>query len=95
MKNNPFITVLLLICIEILLYNYLDYADFEIRINGDLFLAFFCFLIPVFSIVLNFFIKDYPNKKAFRFLTIFVVIVSVIFFAGITYLGALGKAYQH
>lgn len=93
MKNNPFLTVILLFCIQVLLINYLDYIDFEM--GEGLSLAFMCFLVPTVSIVLNSFLGGSRYKKSFRYFTFFIVIISLLAFVALSYLGALGRAYQH
>ncbi|WP_336959916.1 hypothetical protein [Chryseobacterium contaminans] len=93
MKNNPFLTVLLLFCIQVLLIRYLDYIDVEV--GEGIGLAFMCFLIPTFSIILNLFLGESRYKKAFRYFTFFIVIISLLAFVALSYLGALGRAYQH
>ncbi|MBP2616153.1 hypothetical protein [Chryseobacterium jejuense] len=93
MKNNPFLTIFLLFCIQVLLVKYLDYIDFEM--GEGLSLAFMCFLIPIVSIVLNLFIGESGYKKPFRYFTFFIVIISLLAFVALSYLGALGRAYQH
>lgn len=95
MKNNPFVSFLLLVAIQIMLFVYLYYVDFDFRIDEDLVLAFFCFFIPVICIILNFFTKNSPLKKFFRYFTIFLVLVSILSFGAMWYLSALGRAYQH
>lgn len=93
MKNNPFLTVVLLFCIQVLFIRYLDYIDFEM--GEGLSLAFMCFLIPAVSVILNLFTGESRHKKTFRYFTFFIVIVSLLAFVGLSYLGALGRAYQH
>ncbi len=56
MKNNPFLTVFLLFCIQVLLMKYMDYLDFEM--GRGLYLAFVCFFIPAISVILNRFIGE-------------------------------------
>lgn len=95
LKNNPFLTVFLLFCVEVLLFKYLDYIDFVPQLDEDFVLAFFCFLIPAVSIILNFFIVESAYKRPFKYFTIFITVVSVLVFGALCYLSALGKAYQH
>ncbi|SDI23380.1 hypothetical protein [Chryseobacterium jejuense] len=95
MKNNPFLTVILLFCIQVLLIKYLDYIDFNVKIGEGLFLAFVCFFIPVISLILNGFMGESRYKKSFRYFTFFIIIISLLAFVALSYLGALGKAYQH
>ncbi|ROS17983.1 hypothetical protein EDF65_2370 [Chryseobacterium nakagawai] len=93
MKNNPFLTVFLLFGIQVLLIKYLDYLDFEM--GQGLYLAFVCFCIPTISIILNWFTGESRYKKSFRYFTFFTVIMSLLAFVALSYLGALGKAYQN
>ncbi|OCA76865.1 hypothetical protein BBH99_11780 [Chryseobacterium contaminans] len=93
MKNNPFLTVILLFCIQVLLVKYLDYTDFGM--GEGVSLAFMCFFIPTVSVVLNLFLGESRYKKAFRYFTFFIVIISLLAFVALSYLGALGRAYQH
>lgn len=95
MKNNPFLTVLLLFCIQVLLIKYLDYIDFETEGGEGLNLAFICFFIPTVSIILNLFTGESRYKKSFRYFTFFIAIASLLIFVTLSYLGALGRAYQH
>ncbi|KMQ68409.1 hypothetical protein ACM39_07785 [Chryseobacterium sp. FH2] len=94
MKNNPFITVFLLFCIEATLLIFLDYIDF-MPVDGELMLIFLCFTVPVISVLISVFSKDLANKKAFRYFSFFILMVAIIIFAALSYLSALGKAYQH
>lgn len=93
MKNNPFLTVVLLFCIQVLLIRYLEYTGFEM--GEGMSLAFICFLIPTVSVVLNLFLGEFRYKKPFRYFTFFIVIISLLGFVALSYLGALGRAYQH
>lgn len=95
MKNNPFLTVFLLFCIQVLLIKYLDYMDFNVKIEEGLVLAFACFFIPVIALILNWFVGDSRYKKSFKYFTFFIVIISFLAFVALSYLGALGRAYQH
>ncbi|CAA7194469.1 hypothetical protein [Chryseobacterium potabilaquae] len=95
MRNNPFVTLLLLCCVEIMLYVYCGYINFVPFGDWEFSLAFLCFFIPVISVIINFCPMDSSYRKAFRYLTVFMVIVSIIIFIGFSYLLALGKAYQH
>lgn len=95
MKNNPFITVFLLICIEILLIKYLDYIDVGIKMGEGLPVALACFFIPAVSVMLLLFIGESGYKKTFKYFTFFIVGISILVFIALGYLGALGRAYQH
>lgn len=97
MKSNPFITVILLFAIEILLYNYIDYTNLIVPSSeyAGLMMPIFCFIVPVISLLILVFIKDMAHKKEFRYFSISLLIVSIILFAALSFLTALGKAYQH
>ncbi|WP_347218688.1 hypothetical protein [Chryseobacterium sp.] len=95
MKNNPFLTVFLLFGIQVLLIKYLDYLDVEFEMGQSFYLAFACFFIPIVSIILNWFTRESRYEKSFRYFTFFIVIISLLAFVALSYLGALGKAYQH
>ncbi|MDR6969572.1 hypothetical protein J2X31_003605 [Flavobacterium arsenatis] len=97
MRNNPFITVIFLICIEIASYIYIDYTDLIVPSSkyAGLIMPFFVFSIPVISIFISISIKDMAHKKAFQYFSIFLLVSSVILFIALTYLTALAKAYQH
>ncbi|KAF2330937.1 MAG: hypothetical protein REI96_21115 [Flavobacterium nitrogenifigens] len=97
MRNNPFITVILLFCIEIVLYNYMDYMNLissSSAYRGSL-LPLFCFTVPAISILISILFDDMPYKKEFRYFCIFLAVVSIITFIIFSYFAALGKAYQH
>jgi Sec-independent protein secretion pathway component TatC len=97
MRNNPFITVILLFCIEILLYIYIDYTNLIVPSSeyAGLVMPIFCFMVPVIAFLIWFFVKDMAYKKEFRYFLVFLLIVSIIIFAALSFLTALGKAYQH
>ncbi|MGE8553041.1 MAG: hypothetical protein ACN6OB_03765 [Chryseobacterium jejuense] len=95
MKNNPFLTVILLFCIQVLLIKYLDYLDFEFEMGQGLYFAFVCFFIPIVSVILNGFTGESRYQKSFRYFTFFIIIISFLAFVALSYLGALGRAYQH
>jgi hypothetical protein len=97
MRKNPFITVILLIFIEILLYNFIDYTNLIVPSSkySDLIVPFFVFAIPVIAILISLFTKDISYKKEFRNFSVFLLIASVFIFVALLYFGALAKAYQH
>lgn len=97
MRKNPFITVILLIFIEILLYNYIDYTNLIKPSSkySDLVMPFFLFSIPTISILISVLIEDILYKKEFRYFSIILLIASFLVFSALLYLGALAKAYQH
>ncbi|RYJ37534.1 hypothetical protein NU08_3526 [Flavobacterium anhuiense] len=64
------------------------------KYNG-LFALAFCFSIPAISVLISIFFSNIPYKKEFRYFSIFLVVISIIAFVTFSYLGALGKAYQH
>lgn len=81
-KNNPFITVLLLLLIEVAFFYYADYMNFKSMKNQELGLIIFFFAIPFSSLILNLFLKNNPYKKSFKiFLNFLLVSVAVLFFA--------------
>ncbi|WDF65972.1 hypothetical protein [Flavobacterium sp. KACC 22763] len=97
MRNNPFITIILLFCIEIALYNYMDYINLisaSSAYRGSL-MPLFCFTIPLISVLISIFFNDIPYKKEFKYFSIFLVVASIMAFAVFSYFGALAKAYQH
>ena len=94
-KNNPFITIFLLFFIEVVLFIYIDYINLFSVDHEDLLMMISFFTIPVIAILLRIFLVDEPYKKSFKYFTIFLVIVSIIGFLVLSYLGALAKAYQH
>ncbi len=95
MKNNPFLTVFLLFCIQVLLIKYLDYVDLEVKIGEGLSFDFVCFLIPVVSIFLTMFIGESRYKKSFKYFTVFIVIISILGFIALSFLAALGRSFNH
>lgn len=97
MRKNPFITVVLLIFIEILLYNYIDYTNLVVSSckYSNLMMVLFVFSIPVIAILISSFVQDISYKKEFKYFSRFLLIASFFVFATILYLGALAKAYQH
>lgn len=97
MRKNPFITIILLIFIEILLYNYIDYTNLVVPSSkyADLMVVLFVFSIPVIAILISSFLQDISYKKEFKYFSRFLIIASFFVFAAILYLGALAKAYQH
>ena len=94
-KNNPFITIFLLFFIEVVLFIYIDYVNIFSVDNEDLLMMVSFFTIPFIAILLRVFLVDEPYKKSFKYFTIFLIIVSIIGFIVLSYLGALAKAYQH
>ncbi|WP_264530273.1 hypothetical protein [Flavobacterium sp. N502540] len=97
MKSNPFITVFLLFCIEILLYIYIEYTNLIVPSSeyaGFLMPVVF-FIVPLISLLLLFFVKEMTYKKEFRYFSIFLFVVSIILFVVLSFLMALGGAYQH
>jgi hypothetical protein len=102
--NNPFVTVLLLFCIEIALYCFLDYASMEYDYidcpllyssNEENAIALFTFFTPVVSLLLLLFVKDMAYRKRFQKFVIFISIVSVAVFLATMFLIALGKGWNH
>lgn len=94
MKNNPFITIFLLICIEIGVLYYLDYINSPFLKKDGAFLLIIL-TIPVISIGLSTTLNNKPYQKSFKGFSIFLIVAAVIAFTAISYLGALGRAYQH
>ena len=94
-KNNPFITIFLLFFIEVVLFIYIDYANFFSVDNEDLLMMVSFFTIPLIAILLRVFLVDEPYKRSFKCFTIFLVIAAIIGFLVLSFLGALAKAYQH
>ena len=94
-KNNPFITIFLLFFIEVVLLIYVDYLNIFSAKNEDILMAISFFTIPVIAILLRIFLVGEPYKKSFKYFTIFLVVVSIIGFSVLSFLGALAKAYQH
>lgn len=97
MRKNPFITVVLLIFIEILLYSYIDYTNLIKPSSkySDLVMPFFLFSIPAISILITVLIEEISYKKEFRYFSIFLLIASFLVFVALLYLRALAKAFQH
>ncbi len=97
MKNNPFITLFLLICVEILLYNIIDYYNLLNASNkyASLIYCFLFFSIPVISILISIFSKDILYKKELKRFSIFLIIVTIIVIIGVLYFGAVAKSFQH
>ncbi|MBS7256306.1 hypothetical protein [Flavobacterium branchiicola] len=97
MRNNPFITVILLFCIEIVLYIYLDYTEL-IRPSSDFtdfVMPVLCFVVPVIMFLISVFVRDMKFKKEFRNFSVFLLIFSTVLFVVLSYLFALGRGYQH
>ena len=87
-KNNPFITILLLILIEVLLFYYAGYMNFKSTKNQGLSISTALFAIPVISVILNLFLKNNPYKKSFNFFSKFLLIsAALLFFAARLILG--------
>ena len=97
MRNNPFITIILLILIEITLYNYIDYTNLILPSSeyADLVFPVLCFLVPVVAILISFSVNDLSNDKKFRHFSIFLLIAAIITFVVYSFLMALAGAYQH
>lgn len=93
-KNNPFVTLILLFCIEMMFFIYLDYIDEIPNDFTELLMIVAWFLIPTVSVFLYLFV-DFVHKKAFRIVTILLVCASILGYAMIMFLTALGKAFQH
>ncbi len=94
MKDNPFITIFLLICIEIGALYYLDYINSSFLKKDGAFVLIIL-TIPVISIGLSATLDNNRYQKSFRRFSIFLIIVAVIAFFILSYLNALGHAYQH
>lgn len=97
MKNNPFITIFLLICVEILLYNIIDYFELLNASNkyASLIYYFLIFSIPIICILISLFFKDILFKKELRRFSIFLIIITIIVLIGVLYFGAVAKSFQH
>lgn len=99
MKKNPFFTIILLICIEIALYKLLEYTNSLLPSSqntyADSMLPLFIFTIPVIATLISVYIKNIEYKKEFRYFSVFLLITSFVIFVTLSYIGALGKAYQH
>lgn len=97
MRSNPIITVILLFGIEILLYIYIEYTNLIVPSSeyAGLLMPFYCFMVPVSALVILAFVKDMAYKKEFRNFSIFLLVVSIIIFVALSFLTALGGAYQH
>ncbi|WP_264550609.1 hypothetical protein [Flavobacterium sp. N2038] len=97
MRSNPIITVILLFGIEILLYIYIEYTNLIVPSSeyAGLLMPFYCFMVPVSALVILAFVKDMAYKKEFRNFSIFLLVVSIIIFVAVSFLTALGGAYQH
>ncbi|MDN3693923.1 hypothetical protein QWZ06_17390 [Chryseobacterium tructae] len=95
MKNNPFLTVFLLFCIKVLLIYYLDYIDFGVKMGDGLSLAVACFFIPGISVFLTLLIGESKYKKGFKYFTFFMVGISILVFITLSFLGALGRSFNH
>ena len=94
-KNNPFITVLLLFTLEVISLNFLAYIEYNPLKNNEVFLPAVFFSVPVASIlILNFFTGG-SYKKSFKYFTIFLIITSLLLYTAADYFSGLGKAYQH
>ena len=97
-KNNPFITILLLFSIEVLLLFYLNYIElpaFHPAADKTLLILISFFAIPAIALLINTFLAAEPYKKNFQYLTIFLLFASVILYMAFSFVNALGKAYQH
>ncbi|WP_313031080.1 hypothetical protein [Soonwooa sp.] len=94
MKDNPFITIFLLICIEIGALYYLDYIDSSFLKKDGAFVLM-VLTIPVISIGLSAKLDNNRYQKNFKRFNIFLIIVAVTAFFILSYLNALGHAYQH
>lgn len=53
------------------------------------------FSVPIISLGISLILENNRYQKSFRRFSIFLIIVATIAFAIISYLGALGRAYQH
>lgn len=95
MKNNPFLTVLLLFCIQVLLYKYFEYIDLSFKMGEDWISVFFVFLIPIVSVFLSIFMKESKYRKSFRIFTFLIVTASVLAFIVLFYLAALGRSFRN
>ena len=97
MRKNPFITIVLLILIEIVLFYIVDYTNLIEPSSkySMLVIPLLLFSIPIISILISVFKKDISHKKQFRYFSIFLLITSVLLFIAWLYLLALAHAYQH
>ena len=94
MRNNPFITIVLLISINILLYLLIDYKNPELLLSASLNLFLF-FSTPVTGILISIFIKDILHKKEIQYFSIILLLATLLVGGGIAYFGAVAKSFQH
>ena len=94
-KNNPFITIFLLFCIQVMVFIYVDYINLFSAGDEDLLMVISFFTIPIIAIILKLFLVGEPYNKTFKYFTIFLIIASIIGFSVFWFLGALAKGYQH
>lgn len=94
-KGNPFLSVFLLLIIEVLLFNYLNYIGLVTNYNDDAILALVFLPIPLFAFVLNFLLQESPYKKSFRIFTFILIPISLLLYGVTFYIFALAKAFQH
>lgn len=97
MRNNPYLTVILLFWIQTALYIYIDYLNLILPSSeyADLVFPIFFFPIALAAILISFFIEDLSLKKKFRKFSVILLITAIILFAGFTFLTALAGAYHH
>ena len=94
MRNNPFITIVLLILINILLYSFIKYFNQQLLSSASLNLFLF-FSTPVSGILISIFIKDILHKKEIQYFSIILLLATLLVGGGIAYFGAVAKSFQH
>lgn len=95
MKQHPFISIILLFSIQLVLYYYLDYASKLEYLNESIAVYIVFLPIPLMVVILNLLLKGSPYKNSFlKFSIVLFVAVAILYAVG-SYLGGLGRAYQH
>ena len=97
MRNNPYLTVILLFFIEVASFVYINYTHLTLSFSNYDTLVFlvFYYLVPIVAFLISFFIDDLSYKKRFRKFSLFLFIAAIIISVLTSYLMALGGAYQH
>lgn len=81
-KNNPFITVALLIALEIALFNYLGYINYRAQ-EQETAIILSVVTIPVITFLLAQYIVEPPFKKYFNYLSVAMIVACVLLFVAI------------
>lgn len=95
LRNNPFVTILLLFVVEFMLLEFVTYMNYKVNLPGNNLFIYSIFTIPVIAILLSKFVVQDSYKKNFKYFSIFLIILALAVFLVMNYLAGLANAYRH